>query len=658
VQKLVIYGIDFAGFTYTGNVFNQERFTNLWLTFPKPVPTDEPIVTFIANDESFFTSLFNEVLGIYVYIPIYFPTNFDTAYANNNTGQNEIHIEQDGAYRLTCNGTLFFPTSQTGIVNWRSVNAINQVISSGSINASLNQSVVITAVAGGRIILGDAFPYFADFTGSIESTLEFVEGFTASFDEALIDLNIKDFVNEIMQHFGLTAFKDPFTNNIDYLMLDEILQNTNVIDWSDKFTGKSKESYILNNYAQLNKYKYRYNEANQTHNDGSISIANQNIKDEVTVLQSICYTPERQKRTLLGLEMNVYRIWNREIKDDATVEYKDLTGRYYFIRVDNHTFSTTQTIKSEALGIEDTFTIAPIESYNRLPLQQVIFDNYSTIESIFNRARILDTSFYLSAWDVQDFTFKQLIYVRQLAGYFQVNKIPNFIKGKETKVELVEVDYFTEIPVIIPIDYWINVLSISELACEITIEVETNLNVDLGLPIELIPYAYTWSNFGGYVLVPFGDPIPYTLFTSTIVTTITTLPPTFFGGYFFKVRHTTSVFEIIESGLSGEVNLTGCYIPPIADLNYINLVTSTVISIIGNVRTIEIEYESDLSITDMDITLYYSGQTFYVVGQQTYNNQPQNGTLTIEVPNAFLGAEQFFNIYVTALGITSNTIVS
>ena len=82
-----------------------------------------------------------------------------------------------------------------------------------------------------------------------------------------------------MQHFGLTAFKDKYTNTIEYLTLDEILQNTNVIDdW--KFISKNSEKYAYSNFAKKNNFKYKYNDNNLNYNDGAIFIQNENLKDE------------------------------------------------------------------------------------------------------------------------------------------------------------------------------------------------------------------------------------------------------------------------------------------------------------------------------------------------------------------------------------------
>lgn len=661
---------NFAGFTYNGNIFNTERFLNFFMTFPKPIPTTEPIVTNITTQTSTFaTGGYGGGGGLYFfnYGVNFFPTAFSTTDANNSTNANIISINTTGAYRITCNGQLTFPSGLiVKNVDYRLVAPDNSIITSGVIDASINQNVVINATAGNKLNLS-TLPLDASFVGSFDTTLDLITGYSANFDDALVDFKATDFVNEIMRHFGLTAFKDEYTNHIEYLTLDEILQNTDIIDWSDKFVSKNSEKYAYSNFAKRNNFKYKYNDNNLRYNDGAIFIDNENLKDETTIIASKFFTPEQQKTIVLTNETNVYKFWDKVIKDDLTIDYKPLSGRYYSLRSVDNNFGSALTLQSELLGTSITFTTAPIESYYRLKQQQIIYDNYATIESILDNAKVLDATFYLNPLDYESFDFKKLIYVRQLASYYQVNKINNFVPTQPTKVELIEVDYFKELEIPEPMDYVFQVnndILIDYTSCVATFAIFTD--IPLLSNVEIIPYCLTADAIGGvfYAPYPLDTPIIISLTSTGSISYNFSQLPEMVGGWKFKFRYATSVFSYLESNLTNILNITNsCYFPvaPTINLSYITITNIETISIDAlNGRTVRITYISDLTTGRMNLT---------AIGTSLSNTLPpssannmlayQNGTIDISFPNfAISGGLSIYSLQLNALGVFSNTVIS
>lgn len=652
----------FAGMAYTGTTFLTEAFTNLYMTFPKPVPTDAPTITDISEQNLSYTVATDPITGS-TYTPIYFPAPFDTAEANNLTDPNTIIFEIDGVFRLKASGTIGFPSGVvTGIVNWMHFASDFSVIASGSVNGAIDGFVDLTVSAGDRVILGGFVPYFALWGGSITTTLSYISGYSVNFADALVDFMAKDFVNNIMQLFGLTAYKDPYSNTIEYLTLDEVLQNTNVFDWSAKFVSKTNEAYIIPGYAQKSNFAYRYNDDNQTHNNGAIYINNENLKDETTVVASRFYSPELDKTILLTNETNVFKFWNKEVKDDGSVDYKALSGRYYLLRSEDYVWSEDQELKSEALGTGAYFDTAPIASYYRLKMQQIIYDNYSSIGSILDKSKVELVNMWLTPSDYENFDFKRLIYIKKVSSYFLVNKITNFIKGTPTKCELIEVDYFTELDIPDPIDYTIavdNMAGIDYTACEATFTIVTD--VPIPSDIEIIPYALTPDGLGGsyYAPVTLATPIIVSLTGSTLSYTFDQLPPVV-GGYKFKFRYNIDAFTFVESNLSNILTIDGaCYIAPDPDLSYITITDIETVSVIAGVRKIRVTYTSDLSLSDMSLQIqassFYPSFAYYTANDFM---APASGTIDIDVPNA-LGSSLFtYSVVLSALGITSNIATS
>lgn len=654
---------EFAGFTYSGNIFNTERFINWWMTYPKPVPTTDPNVIAISSQSNSIVSNGNpyyyDPLNIgssMSYMPVYFPTPVIGIYVNNSASQNTFVVILSGSYRLTCEGSINTSSGDFKIVPWEVRNSLNQITSQGNIDASLNQSNIIQANAGDKIIIGGYLPLFGNVTGgSIISSLDLIDGYTAMFSDAFIDFQCKDFVNEVMQELGLTAFKDRFTNHIDYLTTDEILQGTDVEDWSSKFTGKISEKPLIQNYAQLNKYKYRYNNDNETYNDGKITINNVNLKDEVTILQSKIYSPEKETRPFFVGDSHVYKLWNKELKDNGTIDYKDLSGRFYSLRYEDSNIGAGYYLKSEILNTEVAITTAPYERYYRLSLQHIIYDNYSSIESILDKAKTLEANFNLKAKDVLNFTFKKLIYIDQLASFYMVNKIPNFVKGKETKCEIIEVDYFKELVVPPPTELTLILDNTSIDGCEITFDLTTNIAQPANVKIQ--PYILT-LNGGVMDYTPYGNPIDAVMDGGQVIIT-TTLQEMLIGGYKFKIMYLNNAFEWLETNLSSIINVPGTCSASGSSLSFINITDIETISLVGNVRKIRVTYVSDLPSGTMPLTIQAN---IFIPTYQTRSDfnatAPPNGTIDIDVDNILFGQFIQWSIQLSSGSIISNVAFS
>lgn len=653
----------FAGMAYQGETFLTEAFNNLYLTFPKPVPVDEPTITVLSEQDISYEAGYDPYLNFSTFNPLYLSNPFDTAEANNTAtaDKNLITFNIDGVFRVRASGCLTFGTTRVSTVAWGHNAANHSVIATGSIDSSVNGFIDLTVSAGDTLKLG-VFPYFALWGGNIHTSVEYISGYSVNFSDALVDFMAKDFINSIMQMFGLTAYKDPYSNTIEYLTLDQVLQNTDIVDWSDKYIGKVNESYILSGYAQKNNFKYRYNDDNSNYNDGAIYIRNENIKDETTIIASNFYSPEATKTTLLGNQTNVFKFWNREVKDDGNVDYKPLAGRYYLLRSGDYSWGYSNTIGSEALGTTATFETAPIADYYRLKMQQVIFDNYSSIGNILDKSKIVTANAWITPIDYESFDFKKLVYFKQLGSYFLVNKISNFIKGVPTKLELIEVDYYSESEIIDPIDYQLQInndLPIAYESCTAHFIIFTDL--PLSCDVEIIPYALTPDGLGGlyYAPVVLGAPIVVSLTGSTLSYNFNQLPPVF-GGYKFKIKYSPNTFTFVESNFSNILEIAdSCYVAPAPELSYITITGIETISVIAGMRRIRITYTSDLVPPYMHLQLrassFYPSFNFYTEDNSTAG---PSGYIEVDVPNALGGALYTYSIVLTALGITSNIATS
>jgi len=635
----------FAGFTYTGSIFTNPKFLNLFMTFPKPVPTTDPIVTNITSQNSVIgvNSVWGMYGGTFTFYLRFFPVNFNTAIADNNIDENSINIKLDGSYRLKVENSITTDDKDTSIISWALYGfdtlGVWGLKSSGNLNSSIAESAIILAKVGDKLNLSNFNVYNATTSGSILTTFDLITGYNANFSQALVDFSCKDFVNEIMQRFGLTMIKDKYSNNIDFLTLEEIIQSNNKIDWSKKFSGKVTEKYIYGNYAIENNFRYRYNDENDSRNDGYFLISNENLKDSIDVINSKIYSPQ-PSFGYIGPDKNIYKFWNKELKDDGTIQYKELDGRYYFMRSLDITSSINLVIGSEILNTQQTITQLPVASFDRLKFQEIIYDFYTNIEAIINKSKVIEAEFYLKPIDIQTFNFKNLIFVEQLGSYFLVNKIMNFIKGKMTKCELVKVDYLKTIPIVNPT--YITITNIVATGCSLEITFDTDV---------ILPAYMSINGIRNYLITP--NPATDFYDNTEIVTTNTITVTVPDGGIW---DFTLSSLGIISNIFSVN-NLGVCsFVPPLSPLTTLTITSIETLSVVGANRNIRVHYTSDFT----DATMHLICTAFYIGTPITFNFYfaTKNGYVDVTVANIGLGGVAVWNITLSALGITSNTLIS
>ena len=658
---------EFAGYTFEGLIFTDELYTNDWVTFPKPVPTTEPLydtIYFGNSNNSVVTTWYTGPGGVlYQWSLNYFPT-FQTN-INFTIGQtrNRVTINQDGAYRIK----LFVDTTQNGqyIIQQETVTHYNQygiVKDTKVYQVPLGNTNTFVCDVNDYLVFGTMFQQNEPYK-PIEVTIDLLQGFSVNFDTVLIDLKVTDFLNETMVKFGLTAYKDKYRNHLVYKKIKEVVVSPTILDWSDKFDEVQSESYTIGDYAQQNDFKYKYNNSLEQFNNGFFPIDNKNLKENKTVYNSIFFSPENDKTFLLGQYVNVYKMWDKNIKDDNTVEYKDLNSHYYAIRFVNKVFSSQQTIGSDLLGGSFTFTNAPMESFARLRMKQIIYDNYFELGAIFDKAKFIIASMYLSAIDYQNFDFQKLVYIKQKGSNFIVNKISNFIPYKKCSVELIECDLFTNLSVQNQIDYYIRykvvgggLVDVQNCKLDFLGIIESNLPV--GTPVKIMPYILTFNPLEAYV--PYNVIIDG-IFNGTTVdpVSISQLPPAI---YKFRIYYNENTFTELSQSIQID---SSCYFPisPTPNITYITITKVETLSIgtangLLNQRQIKITYISDLNLPN--VSMKATSTSIGQLGKVDVNLfATQNGSFTIF--NDHLDLNGFPNVYsidLNALQVTSNTVQS
>lgn len=449
---------DFYGFTYEGSVFSTFNFQNLWLSYPKGIGSLTPDVeVFNLDTYELEGGLLSTANKSYIKLDTYTNNLAFTSIYNDR----HIIFAQSNKYKIEVTANLNFKRTLIQAIPVRSrimmgrgqfPTDLNSVVNPVEIipysyDTTLSTQKLIDVSAGENIffyIQLESNAILGTDTSTIDIVVSQTQSSTIDFSSAFIDFKTRDFIQEICNRFGLTPFKDKYSNNYKFLTLYELLQDNDVIDWSaekGKFVKQTNERYIYGSYAQVNNFVYKYNDNENTYNNGFINVDNVNLEDNKTVVNSFIYSPERDKTNQLFKDTNVYKLWNKEPKDDGTTTYKGLDKRFYFMRSDDYFFDTTKTIGSEVLNDDTIINSAPYESFFKLPFNDVITDYYLPIGQILNNSRLLDVEIYLTEKDVVDIDFSKLYWIKELNSYFILNKISNFSGNGIAKCEMIKVDY-------------------------------------------------------------------------------------------------------------------------------------------------------------------------------------------------------------------------
>lgn len=400
----------FSGFTFNGSFKTNPDYLNLFMTYPKGTPSSLETTNIYDNET-----------------PLVVGSGLIKLDAITFEATEQISV------KVSPNDDLEFIDSGMQLLNYRVFVTKNNIRIDDGILV-LNQGDILS-------VNYEVYGSYTSSSGTFWiSTIDKYVSTSIDFLDELKGMSMRDFLNEIVWRFGLTLFKEKYANVYDFKTLSQITDFSNTIDWSDKFVSKESEKYIFGSYAQNNWMRYKYNDENASYNDGYLLIGNKNLEDSKTVIPSKIYSPELSLSTNIGFTSRIYKLWDKEPKDDGTTTYKPLANRFYFVRSIEKTFSPAVTVGSSSLFTSQTITTAPVESFTGLTFNEIVSKYYPDIKKILNNSQVLNVRLNLKDSDVSDIDFSVPYYFKQLGGSFMLNKISNFVPGKETSVELIRLN--------------------------------------------------------------------------------------------------------------------------------------------------------------------------------------------------------------------------
>lgn len=268
---------------------------------------------------------------------------------------------------------------------------------------------------------------------------------TTTLENELKDFSIKDFIKEIIWRTGLTPVLNKQTNTVQFFTLNSRIDFLNAQDFSNTFIERTNEIYT-NDYAQKNIFKLKKNDDTDLTGDGYLYVPNKNIDDEKVLAQSKIYAPDKKIVTddFFEIKTNQYKIWQAEIKDDENagglvVDYKGLSGRFYFIRKETLSDRPTYKLISEKLVAEQMVTSVPVAINTNTLFEEAVYNNYSEYQKIFENFRIHTISQAMTENDFIGLDLTRPVFFKQENAYYICNKI-TFSEGEKSIGEYIKIN--------------------------------------------------------------------------------------------------------------------------------------------------------------------------------------------------------------------------
>lgn len=269
-----------------------------------------------------------------------------------------------------------------------------------------------------------------------------------NLQNAFKDFLIKDFIKECFWITAVTPIIDNVNNHISFISLENRIDFSRAIDWSDKFIKRTNESYN-SGYAQKNVFKHKYNDTNDISSDGYLYSDNKNAPDQKIIVTSKLYAPEEVLTIFSSIGEGIksfytrkFRIWNTEVKESSEgvqeIEYKGLKDRFYLIKIktsETASWPLTSIINNQS----ETVLNVPYADIEGSTYSQIVPKKYAPYNRVLNNFRSLDIDLAVSINDYLSLDLTRPYYLRQEAAYFMFNRL-NYQSGKVSSGEFIKIN--------------------------------------------------------------------------------------------------------------------------------------------------------------------------------------------------------------------------
>lgn len=462
------------GFTFSGTIFQDEEFLNLFLTFPKGLTAGEDgavafSLTFPDQEIMLYSTGYNwSPFRPSFYEGLTYEVTSGEIISNSTNEKEKLwKAPVTGEYRIKMTGSLTNNSSKTSFLylgknlhnthtndNWNSEPLEEIFNPPRPIATALQKTTPIDIDEVVYLYAGDTLSLFYyrnqmywDYT-TLQLEWQMIKVNKTVIDqlEFFKNLTPKDFYKEILWRFGLTPFPVKDRNHIDFLTYDEHI-NGQVEDWSSKFVRKiSSEFGGMDDYAKVNYFRFRYNDEENDFNDGFFQIDNANLSEKTDVITSKTYSvKEYPVEFAVGSQLETVpkiELWEKDPKEQdgqTIIEYIPRDSRFTFVR--EREIDSPASIGSEELqSYAEAAKVRAVDTFD-YSWQRIVNVRYRAINSLFRNSLFVKAEFHLSEAEFDECDLRKPIYVKQLGGNFLINLIekPDLRKSR-TEVELIKIN--------------------------------------------------------------------------------------------------------------------------------------------------------------------------------------------------------------------------
>ena len=267
-------------------------------------------------------------------------------------------------------------------------------------------------------------------------------GYKVYHENILGEYTQTEFVKNILQTFNLGINVNAINNTVELYSLNEVYSNSGVVNDFSKYYNKMESRVFQSPYGKKNKFKYKYidNDSTFVNADGIIEANNTNedkIMIESNLTASSNFTPltlgsvdallttvdAYDSQSINSRTSNIGDRFNQVVRvettgaDPVNVSYKDKNG-------------ATTTVTSDqsflTFGGLDWSTLIDTQFNN---LRDKVLNRYEKYIVIMNVPLNI----------INEYDFKEKVYIRELGSNFVVNNITT-LKGGLNKWELIKIN--------------------------------------------------------------------------------------------------------------------------------------------------------------------------------------------------------------------------
>ena len=348
---------------------------------------------------------------------------------------NIIQFKQNAYYNANLTGVLPVDAKLTISVDYVK---IGEITNAGAFDVDLS----------GYFLDGQFFTFVIESSEDTNFSLNVDLEINASanqinFSNYFTDLKLKDVFKMVLQMYCLLPQRVKNENKYEFITINDMFgDRESAQDLSSKYNNDRllKESYRFGNYGRRNIIKYTYENEDDTYANGLFTIDDEILKDESIMFTVPFKAPEKGVNTYENLTLYDTLVYEIDTNDDGSIkEVKPITSFPYIGSV-----TKKNTTLNYQFSIDNTTGIytgeVPFFDFNNQSFSYLIGNYYSALVATLNRTKVYDVELELTSFDVANFDFLKLVYLRQEQKYFYCNKIMNFRNNKVTKVQLIEVN--------------------------------------------------------------------------------------------------------------------------------------------------------------------------------------------------------------------------